>query len=165
MNLFKKVSIDIKANRGNRKGQFIVVCYRVANYIHYSRNVIVKILGFIFVKMYHWVFIWFLGIEIPEDTIIGVGLQVWHGTALVINHKAIIGDYVLLRHCITIGNKFAGSEVPVIGDYVEIGSHSVIIGNVIIGNNVTIGAGAIVTKSVPKNSVAYGNPAVFKSKN
>ena len=29
---------------------------------------------------------------------------------------------------------------------------------VTIGNNVTIGAGSVVTKDIPDNSIAYGNP-------
>lgn len=37
--------------------------------------------------------------------------------------------------------------------------NSVIIGNIIIGNNVVIGAGSVVTKSVPDNCVVVGNPA------
>lgn len=83
--------------------------------------------------------------------------------------------------CITIGNhvtcsyvhflthdaclrKFIGSNTNrigniVIGDYVFIGLHSIIMPNVHIGNNVIIGAGSVVTKDIPDNSVAVGNPA------
>ena len=39
-----------------------------------------------------------------------------------------------------------------------IGAESVILPNVTIGNNVVIGAGAVVTKEIPDNSVAVGNP-------
>ena len=34
-----------------------------------------------------------------------------------------------------------------------------IIGNVRVGNNVTIGAGAVVVKDIPDNAIAVGNPA------
>lgn len=40
-----------------------------------------------------------------------------------------------------------------------IASHTQIIGNVKIGNNVMIGAGSIVTKDIPDNAVVVGNPA------
>lgn len=165
MKLREKLKIDREANQLNKKGRVIVVWYRIANHIYYSKNIFVKIVGFPFIKFYHWIFIWLLGVEIPEDTNIGVGLQVWHGEALVINHEAVIGKNVILRHCITIGNKYWGSKVPVIGDNVEIGSHSVLIGDVTVGDNVTIGAGTIVTKSIPANSIAYGNPMIIKPKN
>lgn len=47
----------------------------------------------------------------------------------------------------------------VIGDYVFVGLKSIILPNVHIGNHVVIGAGSVVTKDIPDNSVAVGNPA------
>lgn len=46
-----------------------------------------------------------------------------------------------------------------IGNKVHIGTNSIIMPNVHIGNNCVIGCGAIVTKSIPDNSVAVGVPA------
>ena len=46
-----------------------------------------------------------------------------------------------------------------IGDNVFIGAGSIILPGVHIGNRVIIGAGSIVTKDIPDNSVAAGNPA------
>ncbi|WP_373819986.1 sugar O-acetyltransferase [Glaesserella sp.] len=45
-----------------------------------------------------------------------------------------------------------------IGDNVWIGGNTVVMPNVNIGNNVVIGAGSVVTKDIPDNSVAVGNP-------
>ena len=45
-----------------------------------------------------------------------------------------------------------------VGDYVMIGSGTRIMYNVRIGSNVIIGAGSIVTKDIPDNSVAVGVP-------
>lgn len=71
-------------------------------------------------------------------------------------------------------------EQPFICDYgynIEVGdnfyaNHNLIIldaAKVIIGDNATIGAGSIVTKDIPANSIAYGNPCKvakkFKSDN
>lgn len=47
----------------------------------------------------------------------------------------------------------------VIGDNVFIGASSIILPGVHIGNRVIIGAGSVVTKDIPDNSVAVGNPA------
>ena len=47
----------------------------------------------------------------------------------------------------------------VIGDNVFVGASSIILPGVKIGNRVIIGAGSIVTKDIPNNSVAVGNPA------
>lgn len=46
----------------------------------------------------------------------------------------------------------------VIGNNVWIGGGAIIMPGVTIGNNVVIGAGSVVTKDIPNNSVAYGNP-------
>lgn len=46
----------------------------------------------------------------------------------------------------------------VIADNVWLGSNVVVFGGVSIGENSVIGAGSIVTKDVPANVVAYGNP-------
>ena len=105
-----------------------------------------------------------MGVEIPAKTKIGVGLQIWHGVGLIINVKVVIGNDCTLRHTTTIGNKFAGGGSPVIGDNVDIGAHTIIIGDIKIGNNVTIGAGSIITKSIPENSIVYGNPLKLKLK-
>ena len=50
--------------------------------------------------------------------------------------------------------------IPVkIGNNVWIGADVTICPGVTIGDNSVIGAGAVVTKSIPGNSLAYGNPA------
>ena len=45
-----------------------------------------------------------------------------------------------------------------IGNNVWIGAHSVVLPGVTIGDNVVIGAGSVVTKDLPSNVVAIGNP-------
>lgn len=45
-----------------------------------------------------------------------------------------------------------------IGDNVWIGAGAIILPGVTIGNNVVIGAGSVVTKDVPDNVIAFGNP-------
>lgn len=47
----------------------------------------------------------------------------------------------------------------IIGDNVFVGANTTILPNVVIGNNVIIGAGSVVTHSVPSNCVVAGNPA------
>jgi acetyltransferase-like isoleucine patch superfamily enzyme len=47
----------------------------------------------------------------------------------------------------------------------SIGANSVIICGVTIGENSLIGAGSVVTKDVPRDSLVYGNPAKYKKQN
>jgi serine acetyltransferase len=99
-----------------------------------------------------------LCIEIPVSAQIGPGLVIYHGTGLVLHPGVIIGSGCILRHGVTIGNK--GSKVesglPIIGDNVEFGTGSMVIGKVHIGDNVVIGAGVVVTKSIAFNSILVG---------
>lgn len=48
-----------------------------------------------------------------------------------------------------------------VGNCVFIGANTIVLPNVRIGDNVVIGAGSVVTKDVPSNSVYGGNPAEF----
>ncbi|MEJ2883524.1 serine acetyltransferase [Pedobacter sp. GR22-6] len=164
MGLYSTIRQDLSVNKGNSKGKAIVVTYRIARYFSQHKYLLVRIVGLPFIKFYHWIFIWLMGVEIPDRTIIGPGLQVWHGTALIINANSVIGSNVLLRHSTTIGNKGNDESCPIIGNNVDIGSNTVLIGNISIGDNVSIGAGSVVTKSIPSDSVAYGNPMKVISK-
>ena len=50
-------------------------------------------------------------------------------------------------------------------DNVSINANSVVIGKITIGDNVVVGAGSVVTKSVPDNCVVVGNPAFILKEN
>ncbi len=52
-----------------------------------------------------------------------------------------------------------------IGDNVWIGGGAIIMPGVSIGDNVVIGAGSVVTKDIPSNTIAYGNPCVVHREN
>lgn len=89
-----------------------------------------------------------------------------HGLGIVINQNAKIKSGTTILQGVTIGgagkNRLYNGEyivAPVIGHKVFIGSHAQIIGPIIIGDNSTIGAGAIVTKDVPAGTTVAGNPA------
>lgn len=90
---------------------------------------------------------------------IGKGLVIQHGHSTRIGAQRI-GDNCQIWHNVTIGtNKSHSKNLPIIGNNVKICTGSIVIGNINIGDNATIGAGAIVVKDVPANSVVVGNPA------
>lgn len=152
---------DWKSNQGNIKGRLILASFRIVSLA--KQNRLVFILWIPFLILYRVIFEWILGVEIPYKTTVGQGLTLYHGQALVINDGVILGKNCIIRHCTTIGNKQMAdgsySKCPVIGNNVDIGANVCIIGPIMIGDNVKIGAGSVVTKNIPSNSIVVGNPA------
>lgn len=99
------------------------------------------------------------GFQIPPNTI-GQGLTIWHWGPLIVNGNSRIGENCTIRPDVVIGYKDRNGVAPIIGNNVTINSGSRIIGNgIVIGDNVIIAPGAVVTKSIPSNSVVAGVPA------
>lgn len=100
----------------------------------------------------------FLNVVLPQEKsvqltrCIGNGFCLVHAYSTIINAAAKIGNNCTVLHSVTIGAGKGGA--PVIGDNVYIGAGAIIIGGVKIGNNVKIGAGAIIVNDVPDNATA-----------
>ena len=107
------------------------------------------------------------GISIPFNTQIGKGFYIGHFGCIVVNPRTIIGNNVNISQGVTIGATNRGDKagVATIGDGVYIGPGAKIIGAIRIGNNVAIGANAVVTHDVPDNAVVGGVPARIISMN
>ena len=107
------------------------------------------------------------GFQISEKTKIGPGFYIGHFGTIVINQNSETGKNCNITHNVTIGRtnrgKLKGS--PVIGDEVWIGTGSVIVGKIIIGNNVLIAPNSFVNFDVPNNSIVIGNPGKIIRKN
>src|SRR3989339_47568 len=100
-------------------------------------------------------------IEIHPGAKIGKKVFIDHGCGVVIGETAVIGDNVTIYQGVTLGGtgKEKGKRHPTIGNNVVIGASAIILGNIVIADNSRVGAGAVVTKSVPQNSTIVGNPA------
>jgi putative colanic acid biosynthesis acetyltransferase WcaB len=163
MNFIDFIFQDWKANSGNTKGKLVLFCFRIANGC--SKRKYLKYIGILYLLWYRFFVEWILGIELPWNLKAGKNLMLFHGQALVINNNSVIGENCVFRHNTTLGNSSATSGCPVIEDFVDIGANVVIIGGITIGRNTTIGAGSVITKSIPRNSIVVGNPArVIKTK-
>lgn len=93
---------------------------------------------------------------IDVHTKIGAGLRLVHPYSTILNAE-YIGDNCYVNHLVTVGEKHG--KKPFIGNNVELHAGCMVIGGVTIGDNAIIGAGAVVIKDVPENTVVAGNPA------
>ena len=87
---------------------------------------------------------------------IGKGAHLEHAYATYLNAEGI-GERFYCLQMVTLGNGKGGR--PTLGDDVEIYTGATVFGGVRIGNNVTIGAGAVVFTDVPDNCTAVGTPS------
>ena len=102
----------------------------------------------------------FTGIEIHPAAKLGRGLFIDHGMGIVIGETAEVGENVTLLQGVTLGGTSLKREKrhPTLGDNVVVGAGAKIIGGFTIGAGSRIGAGSVVVREVPANSVVVGVP-------
>ncbi|WP_413052569.1 serine O-acetyltransferase [Pseudomonas bubulae] len=95
----------------------------------------------------------------PKTTIGKGSFFAYGGISVVIHKNCIIGKNVTISQCVTIGGKSGSSNVPILGDNIHIGAGAIILGDITIGNGAVIGAGAVVLSNVGENEIWAGVPA------
>jgi serine O-acetyltransferase len=100
------------------------------------------------------------GIEIHPGARLGPGLFIDHGMGVVIGETAEVGANVTLLQGVTLGGTSLKREKrhPTLDDNVVVGAGAKIIGAFMIGAGSRIGAGSVVVREVPPNSVVVGVP-------
>lgn len=97
--------------------------------------------------------------DIGKGTVFGYG-----GLGIVIHGRAVLGSNCHIDQNVTIGGTSNKHDVPILEDCVYIGAGAKVLGPIKIGNNVVIGANAVVVSDVPEGSLVVGIPArVIKS--
>jgi acetyltransferase-like isoleucine patch superfamily enzyme len=145
----------------------------IASDVKLGRNVQIRA----FVNLY--------GCEIGDDTRIGTFVEIQKGARIgarckISSHTFIcegvtIASKVFIGHGVTfINDRFPSAtnaagelqtaadwdcQSTVVKDGASIGSGATLLGGITIGENAIIGAGSVVTKDVPANSIVAGNPA------
>jgi serine O-acetyltransferase len=107
-------------------------------------------------------------IELPSEAIIGPGLFLPHAGYVIVASNATIGRHCTLTQGVTIGHRAGGRgsslDSPVLGNRVYVGPGAAILGPVNVGDDVLIGANAVLIDSVSSRAVVVGNPARVVSK-
>lgn len=93
-------------------------------------------------------------IDLSPYAAIGRGLQIYHGSGVVIGKNTKLGERCLICQGVT-----TGSGAPKIGNDVKLWAGAKILGNIEIGNHSEVGANAVLLKSLEPNCIAVGVPA------
>ena len=133
-----------------RKKSIVIRWYNVEHWC-YTHHL--KIMSTI---IYHLIQLLF-GCTIPPKVILGEGVNIPHYHGIVIHQDTVIHEDTIIYQNVTIGGngKTWGAEI---GKRCIIGAGACILGAVKIGNNVKIGANAVVLHDIPDNCTVVGVP-------
>ena len=109
-----------------------------------------------------------LGFSIPLNCI-GPGMKINHIGTVILNGDCHIGKWCDIHPGVCVGSNPVLSEngeiktnVPTIGGFVYLGPGAKLFGDIVVGNQVMVGANAVVNKDVDNDKIVYGNPMVVK---
>lgn len=131
----------------SNNNELAVFLYRLGNILHQQNEEELK-------PQIHWLMKELCGCEIYFNNEIDEGFCVVHGEGTVIGSRNKIGKGFKIHQGCTIGHKKNGSGFGnIIGNDVTLYANSSIIGELVIGDNVIIGAHMLITTNLPKDVV------------
>ncbi len=167
MNIFKLLKEDIETifrkDPAAKSVLEVIVCYpglhalwfhRIAHWFYKKRL-------FFIARLISHISRFLTGIEIHPGAKIGRRFFIDHGMGVVIGETTEIGDNVLIYQGVVLGgvSLSKGKRHPTVGNNVVIGAGAIVLGNIKIGDNARIGAGSVVLKDVPEGATVVGVPA------
>jgi serine O-acetyltransferase len=143
-----------------RLGFWALAVYRFGRWRYGVRPVILRRpLSFVY-RLLRMVSEILCGIDLPCEVAIGRHFVVEHTGSIVVSGDAIFGDSCIIRQGVTVGLRHTGQRgSPVLGNRVDIGAGAKLLGSIRIGDDVSIGANAVVLCDVPDGCTAVGVPA------
>lgn len=106
--------------------------------------------------VYHLMQIIF-GCSIPPSVVLEEGVEIPHFHSIVIHQDTIVGSGTLIYQNVTIGGRNGEAHI-IIGKNCIISCGACVLGNVTIGDNVKVGANAVVLENIPNNCTVVGIP-------
>ena len=101
-----------------------------------------------------------LAVLVPLQVLQAVRRNIEHFGGSIVSGDAVFGEDCIIRNGVTVGLRHTQQRgSPTIGDRVDIGAGAKLLGPIRIGDDVAIGANAVVITDVPSNSIAVGIPA------
>jgi serine O-acetyltransferase len=160
--MFERIRSDWNAHNRDwsRHGFWALVVYRFGNWRYSIRPRALRMPFSFGYKLLKFFADSLLGIELPCEAVIGERFVIEHIGGIVISGDAVFGDDCVIRNGVTVGLRHRNHRgSPHLGHRVDIGAGAKILGPIRIGNDVAIGANAVVLCDVPDDCIAVGVPA------
>lgn len=103
----------------------------------------------------------FTGVSMDRGMKVGRHFHIIHTGGIILHPGAVFGDRCGIMHGVTVGTNMDRVGLPTIGDDVFIGAGAVVVGPVRIGDGATIAANSLVFFDVPPDALAIGVPATI----
>src|ERR1700755_3045307 len=134
----------------SRQGLWVMVVYRFGRWRYTIRWRWMRMPFSFLYKMLKPISEILTGIELPGETTLGRRFRIDHFGGIIISGDAVFGDDCVIRNGVTVGLKHTGQRgAPVIGDRADIGAGAKVLGAIRVGDDVAIGANAVVITDVP----------------
>jgi len=102
----------------------------------------------------------YLSVDISDGAKIGPGFYIAHLGSIVVGTGVETGSNFSIRQGVTLGGSGnTGLSHPKVGDNVVLAAGSKVIGGVILGSNIIVGANSVVVKNIPNNARVVGIPS------
>jgi len=163
--MFEHIRQDLKAHGGNwgAQGFWVLVVYRFGRWRYGVRPLWLRKVFSLIYRLWFKLIQIITGIEFPCEVQIGGNFVIDNFGGIIVSGYAKFGDNCRIRNGVVVGlRRLDEPSAPVIGDNVDIGAGAKLLGPISIGNNVVIGANAVVICDVPDDCIAIGVPAVVK---
>ena len=163
--MLENVRADLRAHGGDwsAQGFWALLVYRFGRWRYGIRWALPRKACSLLYKILYKLVQIVAGIELPCEVVLGKNFIIDHSGGIVISGYATFGDDCRIRNGVVVGlNRVDDPCAPVIGNNVDIGAGAKVLGRITIGDNVLIGANAVVVRDVPADSIAVGVPAVVK---
>jgi serine O-acetyltransferase len=145
-----------------KNGLEVLLCYPGLHAVLFHRiaHAFYRAKWFVLARLISHISRMLTGIEIHPGATIGKRLFIDHGMGTVIGETSEVGDDVLLYQGVTLGGTGTekGKRHPTLGNNVVIGTGAAVLGNIVLGEGVKVGAGSVVVHSVPAHSTVVGIP-------
>ena len=165
--MFANLKEDFKTYKGDwsRQGFWVMVVYRFGCWRYTIKSGLLrKPFSLLYKILYKFIQV-ITGIELPCEVTVGKNFRIDHFGGIIISGFASFGDNCVIRDGVTVGLRRVDDPVaPQIGNNVDIGTGAKVLGGITIGDDVVIGANAVVLEDVPSNSIAVGVPARIKTR-